>query len=379
MTPLAKLMWFGENEPALLTSACWWADLKAFVIADLTGVVATDLSCAGTTGLLDVARRDWSQDLMSLAGVRRDQLPELVPTTQRLALRREVADAVGLPPACPVVVGAADGPLGNLGIGAVGPGVVGLSIGTSGAARVAVPGPTLDPAGRLFCYALTDEQWVLGGALSNGGSVLRWVGALVGGQHAPGTRAGTDDDLMTMAQAVPAGSEGLVMLPYLLPERAPLWDPHLPGAMLGLRARHTSGHVARAAVEGVAVQLALVVHDLHRLTPVTAVRATGGVFRAALWRQVVADALGRPVTVCDPVGGTALGAAALAVLALGMADDLVSAPALLVGEPGGGTLVTVEPSPAGVAALADVRASVRGLVEVYGPVADLMDGGPTGG
>jgi gluconokinase len=150
--------------------------------------------------------------------------------------------------------------------------------------------------------------------------------------------------------------------------------------MLGLRSRHTPGHVARAAMEGVALQLALVVDDLHRLTPVSAVRATGGVFRAPLWRQVVADALGRPLTVTDPVGGTALGAAALAALALGMTDDLVAAPALLsAGREGTDASLPVEPSAAGVAALAAVRASVRGLVEAYGPVADLMDGGHTGG
>jgi gluconokinase len=370
MTPFAKLLWLGENEPALLAAARWWADLKAFVVADLTGAVVTDLSCASTTGLLDVARRDWSRDLLSLVGVRLDQLPPVLPTTHRLALLRDVADGVGLPHGCPLVLGAADGPLGNLGTGAVGPGVVGVSIGTSGAARVVVPGPTLDPAGRLFCYALTPEQWVLGGALSNGGSVLRWVGGLVG--QPPGN--GADDTLLSLAQAVPAGGEGLVLLPYLLPERAPLWDPHLPGALLGLRARHTPGHLVRAAVEGVALQLALVVDDLHRLTPVSAVRATGGVFRAALWRQAVADALRRPVTVADPVAGTALGAAAVAVLALGLVDDLAGAPALLSAPGGAAESVLVEPSAAGVAALSEVRASVRGLLEAYEPVADLMDG-----
>jgi gluconokinase len=378
MTPLSKLLWFAEHEPALLASARWWADLKALVVARLTGVVGTDLSSASTTGLLDVSRRDWSGDLAALCGVRLGQLPAVLPTTRRLALLPDVADAAGLPRDCPLVIGAADGPLGNLGIGATGRGVVGVSIGTSGAARVVVPKPTLDPKGRLFCYALTDDHWVLGGAISNGGSVLRWVGELLGTQDASGSLPGTDDDLLALAEGVPAGNEGLVMLPYLLPERAPLWDPYLPGAVLGLRARHTRGHLVRAAVEGVALQLALVVDDLLRLTPVTAVRATGGVFRARLWDQVVADALGRPVEVSDPVGGTALGAAALAVHALGLAGDLAAAPGLLApavaadGTASSGSRRVVQPDPEGVAAFAEMRASVRPLLASYGAVADLL-------
>ena len=100
-----------------------------------------------------------------------------------------------------------------------------------------VPEPVTDPRGRLFCYALTDDAWVVGGAISNGGIVGRWVLDLVGGAR--------DSDLARMAEEVPAGAEGLVMIPMLLAERAPLWDPTLHGALLGLRHHHTQAHVAR--------------------------------------------------------------------------------------------------------------------------------------
>ena len=100
----------------------------------------------------------------------------MLPTTAVLTLTPKVAARIGLPSGLPVAVGAADGPLGNLGTGAIQPGVAGLSLGTSGAVRMAVNEPRFDPAGRLFCYALTDSLWVSGGAVSNGGNTLRWAG-----------------------------------------------------------------------------------------------------------------------------------------------------------------------------------------------------------
>src|SRR5213078_248786 len=142
----------------------------------------------------------------------------------------------------PVVVGAADGPLGNLGSGAIAPGVAGLSLGTSGAIRMAVADPHIDEHRTLFCYALTDSLWIVGGAVSNGGIVIRWAGRSLA-PDLPGTSGDrtADEALLDLAASVPAGSDGLLMLPYLLAERAPLWDPDVPGAYLGLRRDHTRG------------------------------------------------------------------------------------------------------------------------------------------
>src|SRR5690606_10215993 len=177
MTPLTKLMWFHRHDPATADRVRWWVGLKDYVLWRLTGTLATELSSASGTALLDRRTRQWSERATSLAGITADQLPDILPTTASLGLSRAVATRVGLPINTPVVVGAADGPLGNLGTGALGPGVVGLSLGTSGAARMVVDAPPehLDPS--LFCYALTADAWVVGGAVSNGGVVVRWAGA----------------------------------------------------------------------------------------------------------------------------------------------------------------------------------------------------------
>ena len=367
MTPLTKLIWFGDHEPDLARRVRHWVGLKDHLLLELTGTLATELSSASGTGLLDRRTRLWSPILLDLAGITADQMSPILDTTATLSLRADVARATGLPVGLPVAVGAADGPLGNLGTGALTPGVVGLSIGTSGALRLAVDQPVLDPAGRLFSYALTPEVWVVGGAISNGGSALRWAGGVFGADLRASAEPGrsVDAELLALAEEVPAGSDGLILLPYLLAERAPLWDPTLAGAFLGVRHAHTRAHFVRATVEGVALQLSAILAGLTRIRPIDAVHATGGVFRSALWRQVLADALDRPLLVTDDAAGTALGAAALGLVSLGRAVDLDQAVQLLQPErpTDGGYLQPKQPE-VYAALRADIPRRLRELREV---------------
>lgn len=319
MSPLVKLMWFDRHDRATLHGARWWVGLKDLVLLHLTGEVHTELSTASASGLLDLATRDWSDDSIALAGVRRDQLPDILPTTALLDLSEDAARRTGLPAGLPVNVGATDGPLGNLGTGAITPGVAGMSIGTSGAVRTVVAEPMTDPRGRLFCYALTDDAWVVGAAISNGGVTMRWAGDL----HLPAELHGDRDvEALALAAQAPAGSDGVVMLPFLLGERAPLWDPDLAGSFLGVRHSHERRHFLRAALEGVCLQMADLVDVVDLLTPVTSVRCTGGVFRSSLWRDVMAATLGRPLVPTDDAEGSALGSAVLALLATGEVASL---------------------------------------------------------
>ena len=177
MAPLPKLVWFREQRPELFARVACWAGIKDYVLSRLCGALVTDQSVASGTGLLDLGTLSWDQEALQLAGIGPERLPELVPTTTVLSgLSAEVADRLGLPAATPVVAGAGDGPLANLGLGAVHPGVAACSIGTSGALRVTVERPAVDPAGGVFCYALTEHRWVVGGAINNGGIVLDWAG-----------------------------------------------------------------------------------------------------------------------------------------------------------------------------------------------------------
>lgn len=368
MTPLTKLMWFAEHGD-LSSSTRHWIGLKDWVIHNLTGHLVTELSSASATGLLDVSTRAWNPDALALAGIDESQLPEIRSTTDHLGLTPTMAERLGLPAGLPVVLGAGDGPLGNLGTQAMLPGVAGLSVGTSGALRSIVTQPRVIGGGSLFCYALTEDLWVRGGAVSNGGIVIRWAGDVFGQDFHRSGSAPPDAEMLKLAESVPAGSEGLVMLPYLLAERAPLWDPELPGAFLGVRRRHTRAHFVRAAIEGVATQLALILRDMDRLEAVSSIRATGGAFRSTLWQRILTDALDRPVTVTGGADGSALGAAALGLVGLGRAPDPLAAMAQL---PSGADADATLPAPEQAAVYAQVRGDTAALIRQLAPLADAF-------
>jgi gluconokinase len=371
MTPLTKLMWFSRNEPRIWAHARWWVGLKDYLLYRMTGMLVTELSSASGTGLLDMAARTWSPAAVALAGVSVDQLPPIVATTATLPLSPDAAGRLALPAGTPVVSGAADGPLGNLGTGAITAGVAGLSLGTSGAIRMAVPQPQVDDEGALFCYALTDAVWVVGGAVSNGGVVIRWAGDSLAPDLSAPARGLADEALLSLAGTVPAGSDGLVMLPYLLAERAPLWDPDLPGAYLGLRRGHTRAHLIRAAIEGVCRQLAVITDRLDRIAGVSSVRVTGGAFRSSLWRDVMAASLNRPLHLVAAAEGSALGAAALGLLAVGRATQLLDAVDKLTANDRASE-VRIEPDEVMAATYAEVRRSIPRLVTGLNAVASLF-------
>jgi gluconokinase len=328
MSPLPKLVWFREQEPALCEQVGFWVGVKEHVLWYLCGALVTDHSTASATGLMDLATLRWDDEALALAGLLPEQLPELVATTHvRHGITAAAAAATGLPEDVPVVVGAGDGPLANLGLGAVRPGVAAISIGTSGALRVSVEHPAVDPLGRVFCYALTEDRWVVGGAINNGGAVLEWAGDSL----APDLGEDSQEALLDLAATVPAGAGGLVMLPYLLSERAPHWSSLPRGAYVGLTRAHRREHLVRAAVEGVCLQLATVLHSMRAAgLEIRELRATGGFARSALWRQVLADALGMPIGFAPSDEGSGFGAALLGMEALGLiasvdvAADLVA-------------------------------------------------------
>jgi gluconokinase len=346
MAPLAKLAWFAESDRATFDAARRWVGVKELVVARLTGAWALDHSSASGTGLLNLEALDWDPDALAAAGIGAYRLAPLVPATERLMLRPEVAGELGLDRDVPLIVGAADGPLANLGVGAVEPGVAACSIGTSGALRLMVERPSVDRARSLFCYALTPGRWLAGGAISNGGVVLQWAGAALApdlGEHA-------EDRLLALAEDIPAGSEGLIMLPYLLSERAPLWGAPTHGAYVGLARHHRRGHLVRAALEGVCQQLALVLASLRDAgNDVRELRATGGFARSALWRQMLADVLDSPIGFPAAHEGSAFGAALLGMEALGMVESIdVAAGLVTVDE-------VVAPDPQAAAAYARMR------------------------
>ncbi|MGC5284944.1 gluconokinase [Micromonospora sp. DT231] len=371
-SPLCKLIWFARHEPYLCTSTRWWVGLKDYLVHRLTGTLVTELSSASGTGMFDVHRRVWSAGVLDLVGVAGSQLPPVLPTTGVLRLSSAAGQAVGLPSGTPVVVGAGDGPSSSLGMAAIDSTVAGLTLAATGALRTVVAAPLVDPAEIFSCAALTEDAWVVGATANNGGNVVRWAG----GALEPDPRPASDDqlvapELLALAERVAPGSDGLVMLPYLLADRASAVDPGPPGAYLGLRSEHSRGHLVRAAVEAVCLHLGGVRDRLTELTPVSSVRLAGGAFRSPLWRAVMAAVLDCPTQVAGEDDDAALGAAALGLFAIGLAADLTEAVTLL--SPASARAEPVAVDPALAATYRCLRAKLPALRTVVGRAGEILD------
>ncbi len=358
MSPLPRLAWFAENEPELCRRAARWCGIKEYLLLQLCDAWVMDHSIGSCSGLMNLEALDWDAEALRVAAVDAGQLPVLVPTTHVVGLAEQPAAAVGLPSGTPVVVGAGDGPLANLGVGAVRPGMAACSLGTSGALRVVVDRPAVDPQGRVFCYALAPGLWVVGGAINNGGIVMRWALESL----APDLGEGAEIELLAQAAQVPAGSGGLLMVPSLLSERAPRWTSLARASYVGLTRDHRREHLLRAALEGVVLQLALVLESMRAAgLDVSEVRATGGVMRSELWQQLLADALDLPIDLPDGQQGSSYGAAILGMLALGLVGDLDA--------PAAATPIarTVEPIPDNAGVYARLRPVFAGLDDALAP------------
>jgi gluconokinase len=321
MSPFVKLIWLRKEHPELFQQVAKFISIKEYVFFRFFHQYVVDYSIASATGLLNLKTLSWDNEALEIAGITEAHLSQLVPTTHILKpIQAELAQAMGIAADTPTVIGANDGVLSNLGVGAIAPGVVAVTVGTSGAVRALVDHPVSDPQGRLFCYVLTEKKWLVGGAVNNGGIALRWVrDQLTDTEVRAAQRLGKDpyDLIMMLAETVSPGSGGLIFHPYLMGERSPLWDANARGSFFGLSLNHTKAHLVRAVLEGIVFNLSLVLQALEDFTgKAQRIQATGGFARSHLWRQMMADIFERDVTVPQQYESSCLGAAVLGLYAL---------------------------------------------------------------
>ncbi|MGX2945323.1 gluconokinase [Enterococcus alishanensis] len=327
MAPLSKLIWLKTEKPELFNQARYFIGIKEYVLYKFFGELKMDQSIASATGLFNIFDLTWDNLALETVGITVDLLPEVVATDYQFqGIKKSYAEVMGLPEDIKFVIGASDGVLSNLGVNAVDEGVLALTIGTSGAIRTVVDQPVTDPKGRLFCYVLSEGKYVLGGPVNNGGIVFRWVrDQLFAPEKETAAQMKIDsyDILTEMASTIPAGSDGLIFLPYLGGERAPLWDANARGTYFGLNRNHTRAHMLRAALEGIVFNLYTVLLALEEVSgSPKSIQATGGFARSALWRQMLADIFETDVTIPESFESSCLGAAVLGMVSLDMAKDL---------------------------------------------------------
>lgn len=327
MAPLSKILWIRHEYPQLFKETKKFIDIKSYIFFRLFGVYKMDYSMASATGIFNIFDLTWDRQALSLLQISKDKLPELVETTDSIrGIKEKFGKILNISQQTPFIFGASDGVLSNLGVGAIDPGIVAVTIGTSGAVRVVVDKPVVDPNGKLFCYALTKDKWVVGGPVNNGGIVFRWVKDQLFAPEritAEQMKISTYDLLTQIASKIPAGSDGLLFHPYLGGERAPIWDAYARGSFFGLTRNHTRAHMVRAALEGIVYNLYVVMLTIEGITGKPKnIQATGGFARSKLWRQMLADVFEQDVTIPESFESSCLGAAVLGMYALGYVDNL---------------------------------------------------------
>jgi xylulokinase len=294
-----RLAWLARHEPAVLRDAVHVGDVQAYLAWRLTGRWATSHGSADTLGLFDLQRMEWSAELLELAGVRVDQLPDLVPAGDELGtVPGEVARSLGLPRPVPLVSGIGDGQAAGLGLGATVPGVVYLNLGTSMVLGVQSREYLWDPAFRTLA-GLWPETRALETVLNSAAYVATWCREQRGERGADGIAG---PELEVAAAQLPIRAEGLLTSPYWNAAQTPHWDALARGAVVGWHGRHTRAHLSRSILEGVGFELHLHLERLEEVTGerIESIHAVGGGARSPLWIQIVSDITQRPVRVRRP-------------------------------------------------------------------------------
>jgi xylulokinase len=317
-----KIVWVKNHEPEIFARTRHVLLPKDYIRFKLTGQLAMDKADGSGTILFDLKSRDWSRDVLSALGIPVEWLPQTFEGPQVTGeVNAQAAEATGLKAGTPVVAGGGDQAAGAVGVGAVQPGIVGLTLGTSGVVFASTESSLIEPEGRLhaFCHAVPNRWHLMGVMLSAAGS-LQWYRDTL----APQT---SFDDLMAEAAETPAGSEGLIFLPYLSGERTPYPDPLARGAWVGLTIRHKRGHLTRAILEGVAFGLkdGFALIQGAGLGAIQQVRVSGGGAKSRLWKQILADVLGVELVTINTTEGAAYGAAILAGAGIGAWPDAETA------------------------------------------------------
>jgi gluconokinase len=325
----SKILWLRHEQPDIFRRAKKYVTIKDFLIYRLTGQFIVDRSIASGGGFYNFKTMDWDEEMLSLAGVSRDQLSMVASPTHVLeGMNAAVAGDLGLSAGTRIVLGAGDGAMANLGSGVVRPGQMTATVGTSGAVRMLIPAPQTDEKGRTWCYNLDDRYWMAGAAINNGGIALRWIRDQITEElRQKADQAGRDayEFLTDLAASAPAGSGGLLLLPLFTGERAPYWNADARAVMFGLNLAHEKRHIIRATMEGVMFRMYSIFTALEDVAgTANELRVSGSFTHSSLWLQMMADIFGRDVLVPGKPEGATFGVAAFGMVSLGILPDIES-------------------------------------------------------
>jgi gluconokinase len=318
MTPLCKIQWLRTHAVDIFKATAKFISIKEFVWFQLFKKYEADYSIASATGLMDIDKLSWYEPSLATVGISARQLSTLVNTShQRRCADDSLHQEMGITSDTTFLIGASDGCLANIGSFATEEGDMALTIGTSGAVRVTRTKPMLNFKAMTFNYRLDESTYICGGPINNGGIALKWYA-----EKLLGKKLETVSDYASLLQALQntrPGADGLIFLPYVLGERAPIWNSEASGVFFGMRTHHEQSHFTRAVIEGISTSLYDIAHNMIETgLDIKQINVSGGFVHSEEWLQLLADMFGKKVCLINIADASAIGAAFLAMKHLGM-------------------------------------------------------------
>lgn len=332
----AKILWVRNHQPEVFRRAHKFLHAKDFIVAHLTGRFVTDYSDASGMNLYDLQAVDWSQPILDAIQLDRHYLPELHLSTDVVGVvTRQAAEQTGLAPGTPVIIGGGDGCCAAAGAGVVRPGAAYNYIGSSSWIGIATRQPIYDPTLRTFTWAhLMPGMFSPTGTMQAAGGSYQWLRdtfSLPEKQQAEKLGLDAYEVMNQLAETSPPGANGVFFFPYLLGERSPRWNPDARGAYFGLRMAHTHADIIRATLEGITLNLRIILDAFQQQgADIQAMRVIGGGARGRVWRQIMADIYGLPIQQPALLAeATSLGAALAGGVGIGLFKDFALAEQLI--------------------------------------------------
>jgi gluconokinase len=319
MSPLVKIAWMKNNDKSRFARASKFLSLKSYILQQLTGEFVLDYSLASATGLLNIHTMKWEQTALDFAGIQADQLPSLMSVFDIPGkLRKEYQKSLGLESNTRIMVGSSDGCMATLGAGVWREDKATVTVEDSGAVRVVGKKVLDDDKQRFFNYLLAENYYISGGPTNNGGVIFDWFAKQFGTSSAPFDTEYMMDSLIQEAANVRVGSEGLLFLPYLLGERAPIWNANARGSYFGLNIKHERQHFIRATIEGILYEIYSIGKILQEHRTINSLSINGSFATIPFCAQLLADIFNKPVNMAMNANSASRGAFLLSAIDMGI-------------------------------------------------------------
>ena len=323
MSPLTKIAWIKNNEKEKFKHVSKFLSLKGYILQQLTGEYMIDYSIASATGLLNIHKIQWEPEALKFAGITSAMLPDLVPVfTSAGKLNKAYQTSLGLSADTKILVGSSDGCMAILGDGINGEGMANITVEDSGAVRVMGDKVLQDEKQRFFNYLLTENRYVSGGPTNNGGNIFEWFTRQFGEFKNPFDIQDRMVELISEATGISPGSDGLIFLPYLLGERAPVWNANARGVYFGINIKHTKAHFLRAVIEGILYEIYSIGKTLQEQRAFNSLSINGSFGTLPFFVQMVADIYNKPVRLRQNYHSVSYGSYLISATEMGIYNSL---------------------------------------------------------